>query len=138
MRVAEAMTPAIATVDVDATAAQAAAQMKARGIGLLGVMRDGELYGVVTDRDIALRGVAAGLDPTTTRVRELMSPGLVSCQGDSTVEDAARAMADEKVRRLIVRDGLSPVGVLSLGDIAARTAASSLVDRALARICSEP
>jgi CBS domain-containing protein len=138
MRVADAMTPAIATVDADATAAQAAAQMKARGVGLLGVTRGGELYGVVTDRDIAVRADAPGLDPNTTLVRELTSLGIQSCDRDASLEEAANLMAEHGVRRLIVRDrdGRS-VGILSLGDLATHARSSGLVGETLARIRTE-
>ena len=138
MRVAEAMTPAIATVDADATAAQAAAQMKARGVGLLGVTRDGDLYGVVTDRDIILRAVAAGLDPRATRVRELTSLSPRSCRRSASLEEAANLMAEHGVRRLIARDEDGrPVGVLSLGDVATHIQGSGVVGEVLAHICTE-
>jgi CBS domain-containing protein len=138
MLVEEVMTPVIVSVDAEVTAAQAAAQMKALDVGLLGVMRDGELYGVVTDRDITLRAVATGLDPAAVLVRELTSLSPRCCRPDASLEEAASLMARHRVRRLLVRDDDGPpVGILSLGDLAAHTQDSGLAGDTLARIAAD-
>jgi CBS domain-containing protein len=112
--------------------------MKALDVGLLGVMRDGQLYGVVTDRDITLRAVAAGLDPAAVLVRELTSLSPRWCRPDASLEEAASSMARHGVRRLLVRgDNGRPVGILSLGDVAAHAGDSGLVGNTLARISAD-
>ena len=80
-----------------------------------------ELAGVVTDRDIVLRAVADGLDPTSTRLGEIASRDLVMIQDDASTTDAANLMRDRAVRRLLVCDtDRQLVGIVSLGDLAVR------------------
>ncbi len=98
----------------------AASQMKAHNIGFL-VIYDAPLgvVGVVTDRDIALRSAAAGRDPVTTEVREIMTTDAASCRDSDDVESAAHQMERRGVRRLVVVDDQDDlVGVVSLDDIA--------------------
>jgi CBS domain-containing protein len=91
---------------------------------------DGEAAeGIVTDRDIVIRGVAEGADPDTTRLGQVVSAGLVSAAPDDPVERAVELMREKAVRRIPVLEGGKPVGVLSLGDLAvARDAGSVLAD----------
>src|SRR3981081_2735842 len=80
---------------------------------------DGKLVGIVTDRDIVVRVVAAGLDPTTTPISAAMSGNeVVTVDPAETVDHAVATMKQAKVRRLPVVDGDRLVGMLSLGDIA--------------------
>src|SRR5262249_9662610 len=87
----------------------------------------GGIVGVVTDRDIAVRAAAAGRDPVTTEVREVMTVDVASCRDSDDVESAAHAMERRRVRRLVLgahADGL--VGVVSLDDIARTMGADRL------------
>jgi CBS domain-containing protein len=80
---------------------------------------DGRLCGVVTDRDLAVKIVAAGRDPESVRLRELVGDGeVVTIGADDSVQEAIRTMKDHAVRRLPVIDGTELVGVVSQADIA--------------------
>ena len=78
-----------------------------------------EVCGIVTDRDIALRVVAQGRDPAGTKLGEVCSRDLESLTPDDTVGDAVRLMTEKAIRRLPVTEGGKPVGIVSLGDLAA-------------------
>ncbi len=118
MFVRELMTRHAATVGVDETLESAARKMKELGIGALPVLDRGQLAGLVTDRDLAVRAVASGADPTRTLVREAMTAQVIACREDDEVEEAARKMEQRAVRRIMVLDregGLS--GMLSVEDL---------------------
>lgn len=88
-------------------------------IGAVPVGRDEKLVGMITDRDIAVRVVAKGLDPQKTTAKEVMTEGIVYCHTHETVEDAIHLMDQRKIRRLPVIDEKKQlVGMLSLGDVA--------------------
>jgi CBS domain-containing protein len=79
------------------------------------------LVGIVTDRDLALKVVAEGRDPKTTRVEEVMSRKLVTCHADDNIENAIKAMAQYQLRRIpVVDDNNRLVGIISQADIATR------------------
>jgi CBS domain-containing protein len=79
---------------------------------------DGRVVGVITDRDIVIRGVAAGKGPDT-RVRALMTPDPFCCSADADIKDIERVMAEQQVRRVIVVDsGRSCIGVIAQADLA--------------------
>jgi CBS domain-containing protein len=104
----------------DTTAAAAAQKMASEGIGALPVCNaDGRLSGVVTDRDLALRIVAEGRDPSSVQLRELIDASeVVTIGADDSAEEAIRTMKEHAVRRLPVIDGESLVGMVSQADIA--------------------
>jgi CBS domain-containing protein len=129
MLVRHAMTVGAETITPHESLREAARRMRSADIGALVVREeeDGDrLHGVLTDRDIVTRAVAAGLDPGLTPVSFAMSPVLIACRDEDPVEEAARLMVEHSVRRLAVlgADGRL-VGVLSVDDLA-------LVDRPLA------
>lgn len=133
-QVKELMTERPITLDRDASLAEAARLMRDRGIGDV-IVVDGEVAkGIVTDRDIVIRGVAEGADPETTRLGQVVSPELVSVAPDDAVERAIQLMREKAVRRLPVLEGGKPVGVLSLGDLAVAREGDSV----LADISEEP
>ncbi|WP_078958075.1 CBS domain-containing protein [Streptomyces glaucescens] len=115
------MSPGVASVEPMTTVARAAALMRERDIGDVLVAYDRDLFGVLTDRDIAVRAVAEGRDPTRTRVGELCTrPPLVTLSPEDTTEHAVELMRRYAVRRLpVVEHGGCPVGMVSLGDLAA-------------------
>ena len=121
MKVKEAMTTKVSICspkDAISTAAQAMADCDA---GLLPVGEDDRLVGMITDRDIAIRAVAKRLSPDTP-VREVMSSEVLYCYHDEDVEEVAKNMGDQKVRRLPVLDrDKRLVGIISIGDIARQT-----------------
>jgi len=128
-QVKELMTERLVTLDRDASLAEAARLMRDRGIGDVIVVDGEDAEGIVTDRDIVIRGVAEGADPETTRLGQVISAELVSVAPDDPVERAIQLMREKAVRRLPVLEGGKPVGVLSLGDLAvARDGDSVLAD----------
>jgi CBS domain-containing protein len=107
-------------------------------VGPLPVCEGERLVGMLTDRDIIVRVVAKGYDPQTTRVREVMTPEVVSCCEDQDVQTAAQLMAARQIRRLPVldRDQLL-VGILSLADLAVYATDAELASEVLQEV-SEP
>jgi CBS domain-containing protein len=126
--VKQLMTPYPVVVDATTPLAQCARLMDDRDIGALGVMRDGRLEGVLTDRDIVVRGVARGRDLGTLSAGDVATPAVVAVESDAPVEEAERQMRDHAVRRLfIVADDGRPLGILTLDDLIALRDPSSTV-----------
>jgi CBS domain-containing protein len=106
-------------MDADASLVEAAKAMDERNIGDVLVLEDGGLCGIVTDRDIAIRAVARGADPTTARLGDVCSRDLVTLSPGDAVDHAIARMREHAVRRMPVVDNGRPVGIVSLGDLAA-------------------
>jgi CBS domain-containing protein len=120
MQVREAMTRNVQTIPETETVYEAARFMDVFGVGALpAVAPDGErITGFLTDRDIVLRGVAAGEDPRTTRVRDVMTGRPVTIQEDRPLHEAASAMKSRRIRRLVVVSPRGePIGMLSVDDL---------------------
>lgn len=118
MEIAAAMHPRADWASADMPVSEVAKMMQKDDIGAIPVGKDDRLVGMVTDRDIALRVVAAGRDPARTTAEEIMTKGIVYCRTTETVEDAIHLMDQRKIRRLPVIDERKRlVGMLSLGDI---------------------
>lgn len=138
MQVFEAMTPEVTTVGPDTTLLEAARLMRENGIGPLPVCEGQRLLGILTDRDIAIRATAEGLDPGSTPVRQVMTPEVVTCFEGDDIRKAAAIMQRAQVRRLLVVDGDGRLaGIVSLGDIALQTGDDQLSGQTLERV-SEP
>jgi CBS domain-containing protein len=121
MKISEVMTREVATVQADQTAREAANFMLQGDAGSIPVTDGDKLIGMITDRDIAVRGVARGHGPDTL-VRELMTSGLICARADDDIEDVATKMSEAQVRRLPVIDGdENLVGIVSLGDLSRKT-----------------
>jgi CBS domain-containing protein len=119
MQVSQLMTTPVLSVESSATLVEAAGMMRDADTGALPVLEGGRPIGMLTDRDIVVRAIAAEKDPIQTTVREVITPRVTTIYDDQEVEEAAKLMADDQVRRLLVisRDQ-RPLGVLSLGDLA--------------------
>ena len=119
MKVKEVMTPNVEVVQPNDSLQVAAQKMRDRDVGFLPVYEGGELIGVVTDRDIAVRTIAGGLNPDAILGREIVTSPVVYCFEDQSVEDAARLMSQNQIRRLVILDRRNnqTVGVVSLGDL---------------------
>lgn len=121
-QVAEVMTRGVRSMSPDDTLQFAAQAMEELDVGVIPVCEGERLVGVVTDRDITVRGVAQGLPADSTPIREVMSEDPEVCFEDDSVEDAAQKMQAAQIRRLPVLDeDENLVGILALGDIAAKT-----------------
>jgi CBS domain-containing protein len=118
MQVQEIMTRDVAIVSPDDTLKTAAVRMAQLDVGALPVGEGDRLVGILTDRDIAIRGIAEGMGPSA-KVREVMTPDIKYCFADQELDEIAENMADIQVRRLPVLDrDKRLVGILSLCDIA--------------------
>jgi CBS domain-containing protein len=130
----EVMTADPRTVETSATVADAAREMRDGDVGAVVVVDNGRVAGIITDRDIAVRVVAEGLDPDATGVGEVGTMDPVTLTVDQTVDDAIRLVREQDVRRIIVVQDGRPAGIVSLGDLAIERD----TDSALADIASEP
>jgi CBS domain-containing protein len=112
------MSPAPVSMAATEPVSAAAKAMKEYGIGTVLIVADGRLSGIVTDRDIAVRVLAENRDPVATRVGDICSTDLAVLSPDDDVEQATRLVRERAVRRIpVVQDG-TPVGVVSIGDLA--------------------
>jgi CBS domain-containing protein len=119
MQLRDIMTKPVETVAPTASLVDAARKMLIQDIGALPVTDEQRVVGIITDRDIAIRAIANGLDPADTKVQEVMSNEVFSCGADSDVQDACQLMEEKQVRRLVVTDdGKGVIGIVSLGDMA--------------------
>ena len=120
MQVSEVMTPGVKFINPEQTLDEAARIMAEFDIGALPVAEKNRLVGMVTDRDIVIRGLAGGKGPKA-KVREVMSTKVMFCYEDEKVDHVAHNMGDIQVRRLpVVSREKQLVGIVSLGDVATR------------------
>lgn len=118
MKVKEAMHTGVQWVSPDLPLPAIAQKMKKYDVGIIPVGENDRLVGMVTDRDIALRGVAQGKDPSQLTAKDVMTKGVIWCHDTDSINDAAHLMESKKVRRLPVIDANKRmVGMISLGDI---------------------
>ena len=121
MEVRQVMSKNVRMVSPDDTIQKAASLMSEIDCGALPVTENDRLEGMITDRDIALRAVAKGLDPKRCTVREVMSPGIKYVFEDEDAESASQNMSRLQVRRLPVLSRQKRlVGIVALGDLAAK------------------
>lgn len=125
VKVADVMHEGAVWIAPDAPLAKIAEQMDAEDIGAVPVGENDRLIGMVTDRDIAVRAFADHSDPSKLTARDVMSEPIIFCTANEELEDAVRIMERQQVRRLPVIDhNRRMVGMLSLGDVAAKAPAS--------------
>jgi CBS domain-containing protein len=130
MKVSEMMTRDVKTVRPDQTAKEAASFMLSEDAGSIPVSDGDRLIGMITDRDIAVRGVAKGHGPDTP-IRELMTNDVVCAREDDDVQEVAAKMSRAQVRRMPIIDGEQRLcGIVSLGDLS-RDADAQSADQAL-------
>ena len=117
--VADVMTRRVVYLPGETTLDEAAQVMRDQGIGDVVVTHGPTLAGLVTDRDIVVRALAEGLDPSGTTLESIASRELVMVEQSATVEEAVQAMRERGVRRLLVCDAdRKLVGIVSLSDLA--------------------
>lgn len=120
MKLQEIMTKDVEVTHPNDTLQTAAQKMRDRDIGFLPVCDDDRLIGVLTDRDVIVRAIAEGVDPNIMIGRDLVTSPAIYCFDDQSVDEAAKLMHDNQIRRLVVlhRGDKHMVGVVSLGDLA--------------------
>lgn len=138
MKLSEIMTSPVEVIQPDDTLQAAAKKMRDRNIGFLPVCDGETLMGVLSDRDITIRALADGMDASVMLARDLMTVPTIYCFEDQDVSEAARMMAENQIRRLVIlsRDDKRLVGVVSLGDLA-RNGTTDLSGKVLQKV-SEP
>jgi CBS domain-containing protein len=120
MKLKEIMTQDVEVVHPDDTLQTAARKMRERDVGFLPVCDGERLVGALSDRDVTIKAIAEGMDPRSTRVKDVVHSRVIWCYDNQNVSDAVRKMKENQVRRLMViqRDNKQLVGVVSLGDLA--------------------
>ena len=119
MQVSQILTRDVETVRPDTSVKEAAQRMRSADIGAIPVCDGRRLLGMVTDRDITIRITAEGRDAANTPVLEAMTPDVTFVFEDQDVQEAARIMKDQQIRRLpVLSRDRQLVGILAIGDIA--------------------
>ena len=127
--VEEVMTRDPRTVNADDPVTDAARIMRDDDIGDVIVLQGEQVGGIVTDRDIVVRGVAEGRDAQSTKVGDVCTSGVEAIEPSADIDEALRRMREADIRRLPVVEGGRPVGIISLGDLAVeREPDSTLAD----------
>ena len=135
MKVRDIMTASVDSIEAADTIAYAARRMADDDVGVLPILSCGELVGIVTDRDIAVRGVAAGIKPDMP-IHRIMSDPVATCSPEDDIETAVLLMGREQIRRMPVCDERNRVvGIVALADLAEHDPRKSEVTETLADIC---
>lgn len=135
MLVRDIMNKKVDVIHYDKTVKDAAKMMAVSNCGALPVERADKMVGMVTDRDIAVRVVAEGKDPSKTKVQDCMTKGIDYCFEEDHVEDVAEKMASAKHRRIpVVNKNKRLVGIVSLSDLAATARDKDLTQKTMERI----
>lgn len=137
MKVRDIMTANVEAVGPETDLVTIAHLMKDRNVGSLPVVENDRLVGIITDRDIVIRGVADGLSLQEEQVRNYLTPNPTTVTPDADAREAADLMGREQIRRLPVVEGGRLVGMLAIGDVAVDVGKDRLVGDALQQI-SEP
>jgi CBS domain-containing protein len=125
----EVMSEGLETCPPSASVQEVAEKMRDADTGAILVSEGGELQGLITDRDIVLRAVADGQDPTSATAKQVCSSDVHTLSPDAPAEDAVDLIRRHNVRRIPVVDGDKPVGIVTIGDLAvARDEKSALAD----------
>jgi CBS domain-containing protein len=118
MKVSEKMTKNVVTMGMTATAAEVAKKMQSENVGTVLVLDSGLLKGLVTDRQIATKVVAAGKDPAMIIVSEFMTKNPVTINSEMEIHEAGKIIGGQGYRRVPVVENGKPVGIISIADIA--------------------
>jgi CBS domain-containing protein len=125
MKVKDVMHSGATWIDPEAPISDVAERMSKEDVGAIPVGENDRLIGMVTDRDIVVRGLSGKADPLQLTARDVMSEPIVYCNANEELEDAVRIMERKQIRRLpVIDEHHRMVGMLSLGDVAARAAPS--------------
>lgn len=129
MKVKDVMHYGVTWMEPDAPISDVAEQMRQEDVGAIPIGENDRLIGMVTDRDIAVRGLSGKQDPLQLTARDVMSGPIIFCTANEDLDDAVRIMERKQVRRLpVIDENRRMVGMLSLGDVVAQASPS---------ICSE-
>jgi CBS domain-containing protein len=118
MKVRDVMTNSVDWVTPDTSVVEVAQLMKNDDVGSIPVCKEDRLIGIITDRDIVLKVVAAGGNTNNISVKDVMSTDIISVSADQDVHEAADLMSRNQIRRLPVLEKGELVGILAIGDLA--------------------
>lgn len=138
MKVRDIMTKDPESVTPGTPIGDVAGMMRDLDVGIIPVTQNGELRGVITDRDITVRVTAAGLGPYEATVQDFISPNPVTVSPDDDVEQARTLMAEHQIRRILVAEEGKLVGIVSLGDLATKDSAEDEATGQVLEEISEP
>ncbi|MDD3946885.1 MAG: CBS domain-containing protein [Clostridia bacterium] len=133
MKVSKLMTDDVITAAPESSLYDVAQLMKENDIGFLPIVYEGRLEGVVTDRDLVLRGYAEK-KPESAPVKTVMTTDVITVEKDTTVDETARVMAKNQVRRICVTDHGKLMGVCAIGDLAVENNFDNEAQFALSKI----
>ncbi len=135
MKVREIAIKDVHCTDPSADLSEVAAMMKRHNVGAIPICEGNKLVGIITDRDLVVTCMAAGMEPQKCQAREFMTSNPITIGPDMEIEDAARLMAREQIHRLPVIEDGKIIGMITLGDVStALTGQDSLVAQTLRRI----
>jgi len=138
MQIKNIMTTNFEMINSTESITEAAKKMKSLNVGVLPVKEDNKIVGMITDRDMVVRALAENKEAGSVTVKDVMSPEIARCSSEDNIEDAADIMKEKKLRRLIVLNSENaPVGIVSLGDIAAKADSEQLAGQTL-EVVSQP
>ena len=129
----EVMTASPVTLSAQDDLTKAAQIMKDHNVGFVPVVEQNKPVGVITDRDLVIRGLALNL-PGTTKIEQVMSKTCVTVKPESTLSQAADTMAKHQIRRVLVVENDALHGIVALGDLAVREASDEKAGQALSQI----
>ncbi|WP_280769110.1 CBS domain-containing protein [Salipaludibacillus daqingensis] len=133
----EIMTGSVDTCTPEDNVFEAALKMKNDHVGAIPICEGSKLIGMITDRDIVVRGVAEKR-PNSSSLQEVMSEHLYTAPQDMEIGEAAKLMAENQIRRLPIVEGENLVGIVSLGDLAVHTSTEHEAAIALSEISEQP
>ncbi|MQR96652.1 CBS domain-containing protein [Fictibacillus phosphorivorans] len=135
-KVSEIMTREVDFVTPLDNVYEVAVKMKKDNVGVIPVCENEQIIGVITDRDIVVRGVAEKR-PGSTKVTDVMSDELYTGSADMTAEEAAELMADKQIRRLPIVENNKLVGIISLGDLSLAKESDSAAGHTLSQVSEQ-
>lgn len=130
MNITEVMTTDVESCTVKSSCSEIALKMKELEVGSIPICEDERLVGIVTDRDIVIKGIANNLSGETS-ISKLMTEDVIKGTPDMSVEQAAEIMSQHQIRRLPIVEGKKLVGMVSLGDIAVHNESTKKAGKAL-------
>ncbi|HBZ10323.1 MAG TPA: CBS domain-containing protein [Bacillus bacterium] len=134
--ISDIMTKDVETCSLGDTIYEVAMRMKELDVGVIPIVENKKLMGIITDRDIVLRCIA-DRQPPSSKVEDIMSENLFTVSPDTTTQEAARLMAKEQIRRLPVVENGELVGIVALGDLAVRDITDNQAKQALSEISED-
>jgi CBS domain-containing protein len=135
MLVKECMTKQVELGNPDMTLREVAKKMRDGKFGMLPIAENDRLVGMVTDRDLVIRGIAEGKDPSKAKVSDVMTKSVLYCFEDQTLDEVSENLGEQQIRRLpVLNREKRLVGILSLGDLAQSLEHPDNIEETLTRI----